>query len=212
MLHYTIEHDLPGVIAIRYPRDTVPSAITETPGTLDWGRWDWLTEPGEIVVIAVGTMVHESLKAVAALRDRGIAPALISARFVKPFDEVAMQLVLERASTVVTVEEGSLRGGFGQAAAEYLMTRGFAGKFQALGIPEKFVGQGSRAQLLREIGLDAEGIASAISRLLESHDTDSGSPTGTGSRLLSKLVFRHNGRAQPKVSSAQTSLYGADPE
>ena len=162
MLHHTIDHDLPGVTAIRYPRATIPDALTEKVPTIEWGTWEWLGEPNPIIVLAVGEMVQETLKALPLLAERGLNPCVINARFVSPMDMVVLDKARQTAQVLVTVEEGSIRGGFGQAVAEYLMSRGFTGRFQAMGLPERFVTHGDRKQLLREVELDAQGIADAV--------------------------------------------------
>lgn len=164
VLHHTIDHDLPGVTAIRYPRATVPSAITENVPTVEWGTWEWLADPSSIIVLAVGEMVQEALKALPLLADKGVVPCVVNARFVSPMDMAALDRARQAAQVLVTVEEGSIRGGFGQAVAEYLMSRSYSGRFQALALPERFITQGDRQQLLREVELDARGIAEAILR------------------------------------------------
>jgi 1-deoxy-D-xylulose-5-phosphate synthase len=162
MLHHTVDNELPGVIAFRYPRGKVPVAIKQTPGKIDWGTWEWVTPPGETVLLAVGTMVGAAIEAAARLQDKGIDASVVNARFVKPFDLPMLDQIKGAASAVFTIEENSLRGGFGQAVADYLLSDGFPGKFRALGLPDRFVTHGTREELLRELGLDAEGIVESI--------------------------------------------------
>ena len=191
MMHHTIDHEVEGVVAIRYPRDIVPNPITEEVEDIEWGTWERLSGQSEIVVLAVGSMVHQAKAAAELLKEKEIPVTLVNARFVKPLDTDMLDEIREHARVVVTIEENSLRGGFGQAVAEYLLSEGFGGEFKALGVPDAFVTHGSRSELLREVGLDGEGIASAIEELETEH------PRAEGS-FLKKLGFRRNGHTKKK--------------
>jgi len=75
--------------------------------------------------------------------------SVVNARFVKPFDTSVLTQIAHDARAIVTIEEAQLRGGFGQAVAEYLLSSEYTGKFKALGIPDSFVTHGDRSELLR---------------------------------------------------------------
>jgi len=202
MLHHTIDHDPAGVIAIRYPRAAVPTPLSDNAPTIEWGRWEWLDEPGKVVILAVGAMVQESLEAVELLAAHGLKATVVNARFVQPMDREALERASRAAQVLITVEEGSLRGGFGQAVAEYLMSHDFKGRFRALGIPERFVTHGDRAQLLREIDLDAEGIARAVAQRAASAGIE---PNPRVDDLPSQTTLHPH-------TVAKTSLTGTDSE
>lgn len=203
MLHHTVDHDLPGVTAIRYPRAAIPTPLSDAVQKIEWGHWEWLGEPGPIVILAVGAMVQESLDAVELLAAaHGFKATVVNARFVRPMDMEALERARQAARVLLTVEEGSLRGGFGQAVAEYLISHGFAGRFQALGIPDRFVTHGDRAQLLREIELDAEGIAQAVAKRAASAGIQ---PNGRVHDLPSQTALHRH-------SVTKTSLTGTDSE
>ncbi len=165
MLHYTAANHNEGIVAIRYPRDVVPSPMTTEIPSLQWGTWQWLSNPGPFVVLAVGTMVHSALIAAERLAELGIEISVVNARFVKPLDMSILEKVRSDARVIVTIEEGQLRGGFGQTVAEYLLSNGFDGKFKALALADQFVTHGSRAQLLRDVGLDVDGITKSLSEM-----------------------------------------------
>jgi hypothetical protein len=84
-----------------------------------------------------------------------------------------------------------LRGGFGQAVADYLLSEGYRGEFRALGIPDRFITHGTRAELLREVGLDAESLRHSIEEFL----IHNAKPEGG---LLRKLGLRRNGTWKKK--------------
>jgi 1-deoxy-D-xylulose-5-phosphate synthase len=172
MLHYTADNDLDSVVAIRYPRDAVPTPMTDAIPTIEWGRWELLTEPSELVILAVGTMVRTALEVAEALKTEGLKLAVVNARFVKPLDLKLLGKLAESSNLIITAEEGSIRGGFGQAVAEFLLTEQFGGRFRALGIPDRFVTHGLRDELMREINLDSKGVAQSVMDEVEKLVTD----------------------------------------
>jgi 1-deoxy-D-xylulose-5-phosphate synthase len=211
MLHYSSDHPGDGVVAIRYPREQVPNAVTDEVETIQWGSWEWVTEPGEIAVLAVGTMVQQAIKVAVDLKTKGINLAVVNARFVKPLDESMLALLFRNTRVIVTAEEGALRGGFGQAIGEYLLSHQYGGRFRALGLPDRFVTHGSRAELLREIGLDATGIAEAVDTLAGQPEVEPVRPTTNGG-LLKRFVLRRTEGRREKAETPTASLTGTDLE
>ena len=210
MLHHTCDNAHEGVIAIRYPRETIPAPLTDNLPEFRWGSWEWLGEPCEIVLIAVGTMVKEAGRAVEILRSRGITAVVVNARFVKPLDEIMLGQIRHDARIVVTAEEGSMRGGFGQAVAEFLLSNQYDGKFRAFGLPDRFVTHGSRPQLLKEIGLDAESMARVVEEMLESPDKPVRPATNGG--LFRRFVLRRSHDAKEKAENPPVGMTGTDME
>lgn len=211
MLHYSCEHVNNGIVAIRYPRDKVPSPVSDLIGQIEWGRWEWLTEPSDIVALAVGSMIPQVQAAAMILSRQGINVSVVNARFVKPLDHVLLDQILPDARVIVTVEEGALRGGFGQAAAEHLLSQRYAGRFRAFGLPDRFVTHGSRTQLLKELGLDGESLAREIGALAaETVITNEPRPIGGG--LFKRFVMRRNNDRKERAESQQISLTGTDSE
>jgi 1-deoxy-D-xylulose-5-phosphate synthase len=210
MLHHTCDNPSNGVVAIRYPRDTVPTTMDAQVRPIEWGKWEMLTEPGDIVVLAVGTMVTETLKAAAMLKSKGVEVAVVNARFVKPLDIGLIDRILPNAHVVITAEEGSVRGGFGQAVAECLLTKGFGGKFRALGMPDRFVAHGTRKELIQEVSLEAANIAATIDELRAQVEK---SPEGSSNGgFLRNFVLRRSGETKSKAEAQRVSLTGTDKE
>ncbi|MEA1981612.1 MAG: 1-deoxy-D-xylulose-5-phosphate synthase [candidate division Zixibacteria bacterium] len=174
MLHYTVDNEIKIPIAIRYPRDTIPTEMKSEIEPIDWGCWEQLTAEGDITVLAVGTMVTTALNIKNTLKEKGINISVVNARFVKPFDEQFLNKVMKKSKAVVTIEENALIGGFGQAVAAYLLTNKYQGSFTALGIPDRYITHGTRAELLREIELDEKGVSNAIIALSESLESGNG--------------------------------------
>jgi 1-deoxy-D-xylulose-5-phosphate synthase len=202
MLHHTIANHEEGIIAVRYPRDTIPTPMEPEVSPIAWGTWEWLTTPGEVVVLAVGSMVYRTLEAAHRLDDRGMALSLVNARFIKPFDLKMLEQIACDARVIITVEEAQLRGGFGQAIAEYLLSSRYTGKFKALGIADEFITHGERSELLRDVRLDVDGLTAQIGEFLTQQYQPQSKPS-VG--FLQRLVFRRpNGEQQksnaPKVA------------
>ncbi len=164
--------------AVRYPRgavaESVYPALADLPrSAIELGRGERLRAGDDICFVAVGSMVGPALEAARLLESDGISSSVINARFVKPLDESLILREARNARLVVTVEEGSLPGGFGSAVLELLAKNGVdVGHALTLGIPDRFIEAGSLSILLDLIGLTPNKIAqsanSAFRRLASS--------------------------------------------
>jgi len=157
MIRLSLAHNGPTVI--RYPkanlerikRDFVPLEIGQAE-VLEWGD--------DITLIGYGTLLGECCKAAEILREEGFQVGIINARFLKPLDKNTLFKAMEESNLVVTIEEGSLEGGFGSALLEAANSAGIeTRKLIRLGLPDSFVEHGERTELLHDLGLDAIGIA-----------------------------------------------------
>jgi len=152
-----------GPIAIRYPRDYgFGSPSTEPPVPLEIGKAEVLMRGGDVALVGVGSMVVPCMRAAGQLAADGIEAWVINARFVKPIDEALMREVASSVALVVTVEEGTIEGGFGNAVAETVLGRDVCTPLITLGLPDRFIGHGRRSDLLEEVGLSASGIARTV--------------------------------------------------
>ena len=163
MLFTAFQHDGPS--AVRYPRGTGPGvAIAEQMTALPIGKGEVRRESSapagrRIAVLAFGTMVAPALAAAEAL-DMTVA----NMRFVKPIDADLVCRLAATHDALVTVEENALDGGAGSACLEVLAAAGIEHPVLRLGLPDQFVDHGDTALLLRECGLDADGIAAVVRR------------------------------------------------
>lgn len=161
--------DLSGPIAIRFPRTGVPDPEPEARPDLEWGTWEQLAEGKDVALLAVGSMVQPSLQAAALLAANGVEATVINCRFVKPMDESLLKQICDSHSRIVTLEEGTLLGGFGSAVNEWLNEQRIRNvELLRLGLPDKFIEHGDRSQLLKLIALDPEGIVASIERFVGS--------------------------------------------
>ena len=150
-----------GPSAIRYPRGNGEGvALDPDPQPLEIGRGEVLREGRHGTLVAIGKMVPHAMKVAGLLQAQGLEAAVINARFVKPIDGDLIERYARQGEWLVTLEENSVRGGFGSAVAETLTQRGVEGlRLKMVGLPDAYVEHGTVPELWREIGLDAESLA-----------------------------------------------------
>ena len=162
MLDWALAHG--GPVAIRYPKATVENHGGQRP-PIELGRSEMFVEGHDGLIVACGTLLGEALAAAAELRGEGLDVSVINARFVKPLDPTILERI-EAAPWTVTLEENVLQTGFGSAVLEAVNDAGLqAGMIVRLGLPDRVVEHGERAELLADLGLDAAGIAATCRRL-----------------------------------------------
>lgn len=152
-----------GPAAVRYPRGAglgVP--LTDSLETLPVGKAEVLQEEGDIAFLAVGTMVEKAKEAAAILKEEGIEAAVVNMRFIKPLDTELLGEMARTKKILITAEENVLAGGFGSAVAEYLADHGIEVPLLRFGIPDRFIEQGTRRELLSLIGLQPDEMAERI--------------------------------------------------
>ncbi len=170
MLRFALQHG--GPASLRYPKANLERVERKaTPVELGQAEvFDW-GEDGALV--AYGSLFPTCVKAAALLREEGLHLGVINARFVKPLDRATLLKAVEELPLVVTVEEGTLHGGFGSALLEAANEAGIdSSRVLRLGIPDRFVEHGERGELLAELGLDVAGICSAVRRALDRAPAD----------------------------------------
>jgi len=119
-------------------------------------------EGKDVLIVANGTMVAQSLKVATELVEKGIECAVINMHTVKPLDTKIIEENLDGKKLVVTVEEGQLNGGLGSAVADYMSSIGGTAKLLRIGIKDVFPHAGSYQYLLQQCGLDVETIKDSI--------------------------------------------------
>ncbi|MCX5799852.1 MAG: 1-deoxy-D-xylulose-5-phosphate synthase [Candidatus Eisenbacteria bacterium] len=159
---FTAVKACPGPAAIRFPRsEGVGSDATLAFSELRGGRAECVREGEDVVLCAIGSMVYPCLEAAEMLSEKGIKAGVVNARFAKPVDDELICRLARKSGKLVTVEEGSLAGGFGSAVLECLEANGVCASVKRLGIPDAFIEHASRGALLEKLGLTARGIAKA---------------------------------------------------
>lgn len=162
-----------GPMAIRYPRGSGNMVDWQTPMTkLEIGRGEKLTEGEDAVIISTGPIASEVRTALGILERDGISVAHYDMIFVKPLDKEMLREIAGRHVPVITVEDATLVGGLGSAVADFFSEEGYNDiEVCKIGVPDRFVAQGSVAQLRRQCGLDAESIAATVGSLVGHHES-----------------------------------------
>jgi len=153
--------------ALRYPRGQGLGVALETPlAPLPLGKGELLREGGDLLLVAIGSMVAPALEAAEHLEAQGTSCAVINARFVKPLDDDLIRTWSRRVARVVTLEEGCAPGGFGSAVSESLAEAGIVKPILHCAVPDGIVPHGSQALLMEEQGLGPQALRKRIETFL----------------------------------------------
>jgi len=160
MLDYAVNGQN-GPAAIRYPRGRGKEFLGQRL-PIEAGKGAVVKSGEKVCILAVGSMVETALHAAEILGKSNIDPQVVSARFVKPVDEELILNITEKFDYIITLEDNCRFGGFGSRVLEFVNTKGLKSNISIMGMPDEFIPHGSRAELLRKLGLDAESIAAHI--------------------------------------------------
>ncbi|MDC1464791.1 1-deoxy-D-xylulose-5-phosphate synthase [Polaribacter sp.] len=161
---YTAQLGLKNPIAIRYPRGTG--------SIIDWqksfekieiGKGLQLKTGTKKAVLSIGTIAKNVSDAIELSGDSSEI-AHFDMRFVKPLDERLLHAVFKNYKTIFTIEDGTIKGGFGAAILEFASKNEYKNKIQVLGIPDNFIEHGSVNELQKKIGLNPSNLASIFSK------------------------------------------------
>ena len=153
--------------SIRYPKaSSVEFDETGQMELLPIGSWETCQQGSDVAILAVGPMAYTAMDAAKNLASIGITCEVVNCRFIKPMDTAYLNSIKSKFSKVITLEEGTTTGGFGDGVASWLLENGFSGTLKRLGLPDTFVEHGSRDQILTMLGLEANGIAKTIQEMV----------------------------------------------
>ena len=164
-LMYTAQLPNKGPFVIRYPRG---GGVL-----LDWrcpleeipvGKGRKLHEGSDVAVLTIGPIGNNATEAIKRLNNK-ISVAHYDMRFLKPIDEEILEEVGSRFKKVITVENGTRKGGLGSAVLEWMNDHGYQPKVVRLGLPDEFVEHGTVNELQHLVGIDADGIIKAVEEI-----------------------------------------------
>lgn len=167
MLSYAAEQN--GPVAIRYPRGAgigCEDRVNDRQPIVN-GRAEIVREGKDVVIWALGHMLHPTLEAAEELERQGISACVINPRFIKPFDLDMLTGIINRHIPMITIEENALPGGFGSLVAEHAIEMGHSAGMLRIGIPDSFVQHGSQNELRHLLKIDAGGIKERIVEWLQ---------------------------------------------
>jgi 1-deoxy-D-xylulose-5-phosphate synthase len=168
-LMYTAQletNELPFVI--RYPRGEGVMPEWKTPfEEIPIGKGRKLRDGKDIAILSFGHPGNFAAAAIRELKNDGVNPAHYDMRFAKPLDEELLHEALGNYEKIITVEDGTVEGGFGSAVLEFMAQHGYKNDIKILGIPDKIVEHGTPKELYHECGYDAAAIADAVRNIVK---------------------------------------------
>ncbi|MEN8122498.1 MAG: 1-deoxy-D-xylulose-5-phosphate synthase [Bacteroidota bacterium] len=166
-LMYTAQLPDKGTFVIRYPRGKgiMPEWQTEFK-EIPIGKARTIKEGNDVAVLSIGAIGNELRKIYDPLDKDHISIAHYDMRFAKPIDEELLHDIFKRFDKIITLEDGTIVGGFGSAVLEFMSENNYSAKVKRLGIPDNFIEHGTQQELYKECGYNAESIYQEIKNVL----------------------------------------------
>ena len=162
-LMYTAYVAQDGPFVIRYPRGKGEKTDWRTPlEVLPIGKGRKLRDGKDLAVLSIGPIGNEVAKAIDRAEAEGRSVAHYDMIYLKPLDEALLHEIGQAYSRIITVENGVVRGGFGSAVLEFMADNGYTPRVERIGVPDRFIEQGSIPELYKLCGMDAESIYRCI--------------------------------------------------
>ncbi len=159
------ENKLP--FSIRYPRGCGVNPDWKKPfEEIEIGKGRKLTDGKDIALLTIGRTGYFAQEAVKLLAAKNISVAHFDMRFVKPIDTGLLSSVFKNFKKIITVEDGTVQGGFGSAVLEFMVENNYSATVKLLGVPDEFIEHGTLNDLRKHCGFDTEGIAKAVVELM----------------------------------------------
>ncbi|MDP4292723.1 MAG: 1-deoxy-D-xylulose-5-phosphate synthase, partial [Bacteroidota bacterium] len=170
-LMYTAQLDNMGPFAIRYPRGRGVLENWRVPfEKIEVGTGRRLRQGKDLAILSIGHIGNLVTGACEQLAGMGIEAAHYDMRFLKPIDETILHEVFANHDKVITIEDGTIIGGLGSAVIEFMNDHHYNAEIKRLGVPDKFIEQGTVAELYRICGCDIQGIIAAAKSMIDSKE------------------------------------------
>jgi 1-deoxy-D-xylulose-5-phosphate synthase len=151
-----------GPLAIRYPRGNTAELDEKKIPQIEYGKAHILRKGQDVALFAVGSMVDTAEKVADLLEEKGYSTAVVNARFVKPLDGNVVVQFAEKVKLLVSLEENTIHGGFGSGVLETLSEQGICVPTLQIGVPDRFIAQGSPEEQFQAAELSPEQISKRI--------------------------------------------------
>ncbi|MBL4907726.1 MAG: 1-deoxy-D-xylulose-5-phosphate synthase [Sneathiella sp.] len=160
---YTAQLGLELPIAIRYPRGRGVMTNWNQPfSKIEIGKGIQLKKGEQLAVLSIGAIAKNVSEAIQTL-----SVSHYDMRFVKPLDETLLHHILKTYKSIITVEDGAIKGGFGSAVLEFAARHNYKNNITLLGVPDRFIEHGKVIELQEQISLNPEAISKTIISFLE---------------------------------------------
>ncbi|CAL2102377.1 1-deoxy-D-xylulose-5-phosphate synthase [Tenacibaculum sp. 190130A14a] len=159
---HTSQLGLENPIAIRYPRGKGRLEKWQLPfETIEIGKGECLKEGFKVAILSIGTIANNVIDAIEEIEEKEVF-AHYDMRFVKPLDKELLHAIFDQFNTIITIEDGTISGGFGTAILEYAAEVDYNGSIQLLGVPDNFIHHGTVKELQKLCGIDKDSIKSEL--------------------------------------------------
>ena len=159
---YTAQLGLNHPIAIRYPRGRGITIDWKQPfSKIEIGKGVQLKKGEKLAIISIGTIAINIIEAI-----QGLNVSHYDLRFVKPLDETLLHKIFKTHKTIITIEDGAIKGGFGSEILEFSSINNYSNTIKVIGIPDTFIEHGRVYELQKSIGLDSESLKRQIQNIL----------------------------------------------
>ncbi len=154
-------------MVIRYPRGKgVLTDWRNTPRIIEIGKGRCLTEGESVAFLSIGPIGNMVQTVVSRLAEKGVSAAHYDMVFLKPLDEELLHCIGKKYDTIITVEDGCRKGGFGSAVVEFMADNDYRPRIRRVGVPDRFVEQGSVPEQYTDCGMDADSLFRLTEELL----------------------------------------------
>jgi 1-deoxy-D-xylulose-5-phosphate synthase len=163
---YTAQLGLKQPLAIRYPRGRGTKVNWQNPfKKLVIGKGEQLSFGNKIAILTIGTIGNVILEIEKELPKNTIAH--FNMRFVKPLDKTLLHEIFKKFDKIITIEDGTIIGGFGSAILEFAAENDYLNKtIKRLGVPDNFIEHGKVDELYKIAGIDRESILKEIKKMI----------------------------------------------
>lgn len=155
-----------GPFYLRLSREVYPDLYDENT-KFELGRGAVVREGSDVTVIACGIMVHKAIEAAELLAQRGVSVRVVDMYSIKPIDRELIKRCAEETGAIVCAEEHNIHGGLGSAVSEVLAYFGCGVPTEFVGLQDTFTESAPYKELLAKYGIDANGVAAGIEKVLE---------------------------------------------
>jgi 1-deoxy-D-xylulose-5-phosphate synthase len=167
-LMYTAQLKAQGPFCIRYPKGQGVTTVWQKDfEEIPIGKGRMITQGSDIALLTLGTTGNFAQEACALLISQGIEAAHYDLRFLKPLDTELLHHIFKNFKSIITIEDGTISGGFGSAVLEFMADNGYQATVKRLGIPDRFVEHGTQTQLYKECGFDVPAIVETVKLMVK---------------------------------------------
>ncbi len=165
---YTAQLGKYGPYSIRYPKGRGIQIDWKKPfKELVPGKSRLLQEGSDLAILSIGYTGNLVQEALSKLKPYSVSIAHYDMRYAKPLDEQCLHSIFKKFDRIITIEDGTIVGGFGSAIIEFMCDNAYTSQVKRLGIPDKFIDHGTQQELYGECGYDADSIIAAIRSMVK---------------------------------------------